>query len=200
MRVSGPLTDGSGNVVGITMKGVAVRGAMTGLNFFIPIDDALRSVGIDRGEAARGPSRVVRIDRPASPRPEPPPQVASAAPQVAAVPAAPPKIDGEYRATMEANTLAGIGPFDMFISVRSGIVSGYGQPTSSRGTVLCRANGSVATDGDALIDIVCSTGGFSQINIRATGKFQPESGTTDVVGRTTYSLNSGRSGELVWQH
>ena len=40
----GPITDGSGNVVGITVSGIGEMN--TGLNFFIPIDDALRSLGI----------------------------------------------------------------------------------------------------------------------------------------------------------
>ena len=195
----GPLTDASGNVVGITMKGLSVRGAMTGLNFFIPIDDALRSVGIERTEAARGASRMARTERPMAPRVEPPPQVASAAPQVAAAPPPPPKIDGEYRATMPANMLAGTGPFDVYISVRSGLITGHGQPTSGRGSTLCRVTGSIATDGDAQMDISCSSGGPSQTNIRATGKFEPEPGTSEVVGRTRYSFATGGTGELTWQ-
>jgi S1-C subfamily serine protease len=195
----GPLTDASGNVVGITMKGLAVRGAMAGLNFFVPIDEALRSVGVERMEAARGSSRMARIDRPAAPRVAPPPQVASATPQVAALPPPPPKIDGDYRATVPANTLAGIGPFEMYISVRSGLITGHGQPSGTRGNALCRAAGSIASDGDAVIDITCGSGGFTQTNIRATGRFEPEPSTNEVVGRTRYSFATGATGELTWQ-
>jgi hypothetical protein len=36
-------------------------------------------------------------------------------------------------------------------------------------------------------------------SIRAAGRFEPEPGTTDVVGRTRYSFASGASGDLVWQ-
>jgi serine protease Do len=195
----GPLTDASGNVVGIAVKGLSVRGAMTGLNFFIPIDDALRSVGIERLEAARGASRIARIDRPAAPRVQPPPQVASAAPQIAAAPPPPPKIDGDYRTTAPANMLAGVGPFEMYISVRSGLITGHGQPATGRGSTLCRVTGSVASDGDAFMDIACSSGGYTQTNIRAAGKFEPEPGTAEVVGRTRYSFATGATGELTWQ-
>ena len=37
----GPLVDGSGNVVGISVAGIREEGVMTGINFFIPIHDAL---------------------------------------------------------------------------------------------------------------------------------------------------------------
>jgi serine protease Do len=197
----GPLTDGSGNVVGVTMKGVSVRGTMAGLNFFIPIDEALRSVGVERAEAARGASRMAKTDRPVAPRPEPAPaQVASAAAQMAALPPpAPVKIDGDYRAQMPADAIPGVGTFDLHISIRSGIVSGYGQPNTVRGTLLCRANGSVNVDGDALMSIGCSTGGMTSVNLRAAGKFEPEPGTSDVVGRTHYSGANGQTGELTWR-
>jgi hypothetical protein len=59
--------------------------------------------------------------------------------------------------------------------------------------------GSIATDGDAQMDISCSSGGPSQTNIRATGKFEPEPGTSEVVGRTRYSFATGGTGELTWQ-
>lgn len=47
----GPLMDKYGNVVGITVSGVAFAGEITmGLNFFIPIMDATKSVGIEMTE------------------------------------------------------------------------------------------------------------------------------------------------------
>lgn len=46
----GPLLDDRGNVVGITVSGFGAPDAPTGVNLFIPIDDALRSLGI--GQAA----------------------------------------------------------------------------------------------------------------------------------------------------
>lgn len=43
----GPLIDASGNVVAITVTSIPIYGAVTGLNFFIPIADALLRLGID---------------------------------------------------------------------------------------------------------------------------------------------------------
>jgi S1-C subfamily serine protease len=42
----GPLVDGSGNVVGISVAGLQEDGVMTGINFFIPIQDALDRLNI----------------------------------------------------------------------------------------------------------------------------------------------------------
>ena len=196
----GPLTDGSGNVVGVAMKGVTVRGTMAGLNFFIPIDDALRSVGVERSEAARGASRMARTDRPMTPRAEPPPpQVASAAPQLAALPPQPIKIDGEHRTQLTSDVIPGVGAFDLYISIRSGLVTGHGQPSTIRGSLLCRVNGSVDTDGDVLMNIGCASGGFSSTHLRVTGKFEAEPGSTDVIGNTYYSISGGRTGEMTWR-
>jgi S1-C subfamily serine protease len=41
----GPLVDKSGAVVGISVSGLVVNSAAQGINFFIPIDDALKSLG-----------------------------------------------------------------------------------------------------------------------------------------------------------
>jgi len=42
----GPLVDASGNVVGMTVSGVESDGVPTAINFFIPLADALRQLGI----------------------------------------------------------------------------------------------------------------------------------------------------------
>lgn len=42
----GPVTDPAGNVVAISVKGRVNRGVFVGLNFFIPIAEALQSVGV----------------------------------------------------------------------------------------------------------------------------------------------------------
>ena len=42
----GPLLDKSGNVIGLSVSGIMVGGASTGLNFFIPINDALSAIGV----------------------------------------------------------------------------------------------------------------------------------------------------------
>jgi len=46
----GPLMDKYGNVVGITVIGLFAGDAPMGLNFFIPIEDAIKSVGIELTE------------------------------------------------------------------------------------------------------------------------------------------------------
>src|SRR5262249_26626483 len=42
----GPLLDEKGQVIGIAVIAILPGGASTGLNFFIPIDDALRTLGL----------------------------------------------------------------------------------------------------------------------------------------------------------
>jgi S1-C subfamily serine protease len=42
----GPLIDSKGRVIGITVSGLAPAGTPIGLNFFIPIDDALRALSL----------------------------------------------------------------------------------------------------------------------------------------------------------
>ena len=46
----GPLVDKDGNVIGIAAMGLSSSGAMTGVNFFIPIIDALGALGVAIGE------------------------------------------------------------------------------------------------------------------------------------------------------
>lgn len=41
----GPLLDNGGNVVGIAVSGLVINNVSQGINFFIPIDDALKSLG-----------------------------------------------------------------------------------------------------------------------------------------------------------
>ena len=42
----GPMVDKNGHVVGIAVSGIVVNRVQQGINFFIPIDDALKSLGI----------------------------------------------------------------------------------------------------------------------------------------------------------
>ena len=42
----GPLMDAKGSVVGITVSGLGAKG-MAGMNFFIPISDALAKLGVE---------------------------------------------------------------------------------------------------------------------------------------------------------
>jgi S1-C subfamily serine protease len=52
----GPLLDASGNVIGMTVSGIEAGEVPMGLNYFIPIGDALAAIGI--GDAARTAKRV----------------------------------------------------------------------------------------------------------------------------------------------
>jgi len=42
----GPLVDAAGNVIGLAVARITARGESTGLNFFVPIADAMASVGL----------------------------------------------------------------------------------------------------------------------------------------------------------
>lgn len=42
----GPLIDGNGSVIGITVAGMEISGAPVGINLFIPIDDALKALAL----------------------------------------------------------------------------------------------------------------------------------------------------------
>ncbi len=46
----GCLVDSKGNLVGITVKGYMIQGAPVGLNFFIPVNDALKALNIKIAE------------------------------------------------------------------------------------------------------------------------------------------------------
>jgi len=43
----GPLLDSNGNIVGLTVSGKFHEGVSKGLNFFIPIKDALKALNIE---------------------------------------------------------------------------------------------------------------------------------------------------------
>jgi serine protease Do len=52
----GPLIDEKGQVVGLTVSGAAPNGSPIGLNFFIPIDDALRALALTPAPGAAAPA------------------------------------------------------------------------------------------------------------------------------------------------
>jgi S1-C subfamily serine protease len=59
----GPLLDTSGNVIGMTVSSVATGDLPMGLNYFIPIGDALRALGIGKAvRAAEKPAIAEPID------------------------------------------------------------------------------------------------------------------------------------------
>lgn len=43
----GPIVDSKGNVVGMTEAGLSTQGVPLGMNFFIPISEALTCMGVD---------------------------------------------------------------------------------------------------------------------------------------------------------
>jgi hypothetical protein len=136
---------------------------------------------------------MVRFDRPA------PPTLSPVPPQVAAAPAAPApvKLDGEYKGSLRDNVVAGVAQIPLHISVHGSTISGYAAPHLGRGQLVCRANGTMGTDGDATIQIFCSTSGFTQVSINATGRFEAPPGTTDVTGHMRYITSQGGTGDLV---
>ena len=60
----GPLLDEKGRVIGMTESGMAPAGSPIGLNFFIPIDDALRALAL-------APAPESAVAQASSPAPEP---------------------------------------------------------------------------------------------------------------------------------
>lgn len=193
----GPLTDASGNVVAVAVAGLAPRGVTMGLNFFIPIDDALKGVAIGRGEA-RTAARMVRLDQPLAEglqpgRAAPPVQVAAVSP----TPAEPVKLDGEYRGRFIATTLQGRLTFELYLTVVGNTIRGSGTLPASRFSAVCRANGTMGSTGDASVDVDCSSSAFNQ-SLKLRGRFAPDEGGSAVVGRMVYTSNAG-TGDAIFR-
>jgi serine protease Do len=208
----GPLTDSFGNVVGITVSGLTHGDYSIGLNFFIPIQDALKGAGIEFGEVRtvaqmRALDRMVAVAlQPGRPRPVPKP-----APEIGAAPAAPQESqqvaslapvavpaqrDGAYRSKFTAATINGLSYVDLAIVVEGDRIRGTGQ---TRGGLQCRANGEIDSDGAAWINIACSNAGTSYLSWQLAGRFAPEQGGAIYVGRLSYAnLNNG-PGEAVFE-
>lgn len=211
----GPLTDGSGNVVGISTSMVPNGDFSMGLNFFIPIMDALKGAGVELGEV-RNLAQMRALDRivaaalqPGRPRPaaapepdianapaapEPPPpaqQVASLTP--VAVPA---KRDGEYRTQFTAGTINGQSRVDLAIIIEGEVIRGTGR---TRGGLPCRANGELAPDGTAWINIACSKSRSAYLTWQLAGRFVAEEDGSAYVGRLSYANLNGAPGEAVFR-
>jgi S1-C subfamily serine protease len=73
----GPLLDASGNVIGMTVSGIEAGDVPMGLNYFIPIGDALSGLGI--GSSARKQPEVVASASSPDSMAQPAPQVGSLA-------------------------------------------------------------------------------------------------------------------------
>lgn len=199
----GPLTDASGNVVALTVFGVASRGVAVGLNFFVPIEDALSSVGVERVQMAvreAGGSRMVRLTPAPAPVSVAPGGTAAPAPAAAAAPQKP-DFDGNYQTTIPANVFADLSPFPVTITVRGSTLTGYAEARSiGKSDHICRVNGTLGNDGNASFELFCSAMSVDTVKIaRMEGRFaiDPTKGNTRVL-QTTYRTNEGHGGELTW--
>lgn len=195
----GPLTDASGNVVGLTVFGVASRGVAVGLNFFVPIDDALSSVGIDRAEAkAATATRMVQLT------PTPAPAAVAAAPAARQSPAAaPPKIvfDGDYQTTIPANVFADLSPFPLTISVRGSTITGSAAARSiGKSDHICRVTGTLGSDDTVRMDLMCSAMSVDTLKMaQIEGRFIVDAARGNAkIAETSYRTNDGYGGVLTW--
>jgi serine protease Do len=214
----GPLVDSAGNVVGISTSGRMNSSVSVGLNFFIPIGEALAAVGVgldetrhagemrglDRpvaGALQPGRQRTPRERQVATAAPEPPVQASAAAvppPQIAAVQlpvARNATRDGDYRAKFTATTLNGQSVVDLIVNLDGQTIRGAGR---TRGGLQCRVNGEVAPDGTAWINVACSNAGSAYLSWQLAGRFGPEEGAA-YVGRLTYANLTGAPGEAVFR-
>jgi S1-C subfamily serine protease len=220
----GPLTDAFGNVVGITVSGVAARGTAIGLNFFVPIEDALSSVGIDRMAAPTTPrdragSRMVRLNPPAGaettksnadskraadskpPADSKPATDSGPAATVAAARPERPSFDGEYSAVVPTDVFSELASFPISIAVRGSSITGSAAAASiGKSDHVCRINGTVGDLGDASFELFCAAMSVDTFKMaQLKGRFSPDPSQGDVMtARMTYTTNENRSGELVW--
>jgi serine protease Do len=213
----GPLVDESGNVVGMVVSLYNRNREKTsvGLNFFIPIADALRGASVQLAEArtvsvmqvlerpvavalqpsAPRPTRgaVAEETQPPAPTGQAPPQqqVASLAPFVGPV-----KRDGEYRTNFTARSINGLSYVDVDISIDGESITGVGR---TRGGLQCRAKGEIAVDGMAWINVACSNARGAFLSWQLAGRFDVEEGTGRYLGRLTYANLSGAPGEAIFR-
>lgn len=216
----GPLVDASGNVIGIAVKGRANNNYSVGINYFIPIADALKGVAIELGEArnvaemraldslvaadlqpgrlraplAHAPS-AAPVSPPAAPAPAAPPppdtKVASLAP--VAVPATP---DGVYRGQFSATTINGRSDVSLEITIAGEQIRGTGR---TRGGLTCRAAGEVMVDGSAWMNVACSNAGSAFLSWQLAGRFAVDEAANDYVGRLIFANLTGAPGEAIFR-
>jgi serine protease Do len=215
----GPLVDESGNVVGMTVLLFNRTGEKTsiGINFFIPVADALRGASVQLAEA-RTVSVMQVLERPiavalqpSGPRPSrgaavdvaqlpaPPQEAVAPAPQqvTSLVPViGPVKRDGDYRTTFTARSINGLSYVDLDISIDGESITGVGR---TRGGLQCRAKGEIAVDGSAWINVACSNAGSAFLSWQLSGRFAVEDGTGRYLGRLAYANLGGAPGEAVFQ-
>ena len=199
----GPLIDASGNVVGVTVTSIAPRGAAADSSFFVPIDDALSSVGIERVEAVGAPrdrsgSRMVRVD----PSPAPPSVSSSVAAAAPAIPApVRQNFDGDYRTVIAARVFQDLASFPLTVTVQGSTIKGSATARSiGKYDHVCRANGTVGGSGEATLELFCSAMSVDTVKIaRMSGQFMidPSQGNA-VTAKMTYRTHEGRTGQLAW--
>jgi S1-C subfamily serine protease len=216
----GPLVDASGNVVGISVKGLMPNNYSVGINYFIPIADALKGAAIELGEPRnvaemRALDTLVaanlqpgRLAPPSAPAPKPAPSAAPAPAAPATVPAAPtpaPEIkvasatpdkpDGTYRAQFSATTINGRSDVNLEITVAGEQIRGAGR---TRGGLTCRAAGEVLVDGMAWINVACSNAGSAFLSWQLSGRFALDDEANDYVGRLRFANLGGAPGDAVF--
>lgn len=215
----GPMIDAHGNVAGISTSGIGENS--TGINFFIPIDEALKAAGIERAETrTASPMRV--LERPVAialqpGRPKPPPAPAAQSPAAESpadptaadpAPAAPQQVaslaqvavpairDGTYRTRFRASTINGRSNVDLTVTIEGETIRGVGR---TRGGLQCRATGEIAPDGTAWINVACSNSGSSYLSWQLAGRFVVEKDGAAYIGRLVYANLTGAPGEAVFR-
>jgi hypothetical protein len=216
----GPLVDASGNVVGITVSGRMNNDHSVGLNFFIPIADALKGVGIELGEA-RNVAEMRSLDRlvaanlqPGRLRPVPAPEPKVAATPPASAPVPPPasqpekKVasvgavplpatpDGLYRSKFSAVTISGQSEVSLEITVAGDQIRGTG---ATRGGLSCRAAGEVLIDGTAWINVACSNARSAFLSWQLSGRFAVDEEEGAYIGRLSFANLNSNPGEAVFR-
>jgi S1-C subfamily serine protease len=215
----GPLVDSAGNVVGVSTSGQMNSGVSVGLNYFIPIGEALAAVGVGLGETRQaaqmlaldrsiadalqpGRQRTPRERQVATAVPEPQvqaPAVSVPAPQIAA--ARPPVAtnatrDGDYRTKFTATTLNGQSVVDLIVSLDGQTIRGSGR---TRGGLQCRAIGEIGDDGAASINVACSNSGAAYLAWQLVGQFAPERVNSGFLGRLRFANIGSAPGEAVFR-
>ena len=69
---------------------------------------------------------------------------------------------------------------------------------NSRFGAVCRANGTVSGEGDAVVDVDCTSSAFTQ-SLKLRGRFAPDEGNAIVVGRLVYTSNAGTTGDAIFR-
>lgn len=215
----GPLLDSFGNVVGMSVSGRKNNTYSVGLNFFIPILEALKGAGIELGEV-RNVAQMRALDKliavnlqpgrvkppapeaksaatPPAPGPAPAPSQPASNKVASLEPAKLPETkDGTYRSRFTAKTVNGTSTVDLEITVEGDKIRGAG---ATRGRLVCRAAGEVLVDGTAWINVACSNSGSNFLSWQLAGRFEADDRAGAYIGRLAFANLDGNPGEAVFR-